>query len=290
MIIIRLVGGLGNQMFQYSFGRQIALRNNLIFKLDIFSGFEKDFYKRKYSLGDFKIIENLISHEEANYLKRLESFNPIERFIKVTNPLSPYYKCVKANENNFNFRPNRLKFYKKIYIEGYWQNEKYFLEIAKNLRKEFVVKSPLSSINLEIADEITKTNSVCIHIRRYRDIPKGISRLSPLQINYYCKAIKYLSNIFNDLHFFVFSDDHEWARKNIKTSFPVSFITHNKKDYEDFRLMTLCKHHIISNSTFSWWTAWLPSDPKKVVIAPKKWFSDSEKDSRDLIPKKWISI
>jgi hypothetical protein len=284
------MGGLGNQMFQYAFGRSITLRNNLILKLDNFSGFENDFYKRKYSLGCFNIVENLISRKEADYLKRLESFNSVERFVRAINPLSPYYRCIKANEGNFNFGSIRLKFYKKIYIEGYWQGEQYFSDIAKNVREEFVVKPPANSINLKIADEIVKTNSVCIHIRRYKDIPKGIKRLSPLPVNYYCEAMKYLSNVFSDLHFFIFSDDHEWARENIKTPSPIRFITHNKRGYEDFRLMSLCRHHIIANSTFSWWAAWLNSNPKKIVIAPKKWFSDSKKDSKNLIPKKWVSI
>ena len=111
-------------------------------------------------------------------------------------------------------------------------------------------------------------------------------------LEYYYNAIKKITEIVRKPHFFIFSDDIKWAQDNLKISYPATFVNHNAdgKPFEDLRLMSLCKHHIIANSSFSWWGAWLSIDPDKIVFAPKEWFTDSGRNTDDLIPGSWHRI
>ena len=138
------------------------------------------------------------------------------------------------------------------------------------------------------------SQSVSLHIRRgdYASNPVTQSFHGTLQMGYYTRAMRHLAERIEDPHLYVFSDDPEWARGNLQSEYPTEFVIHNDVDrnYEDLRLMSSCKHHIIANSTFSWWAAWLCSNPEKLVFAPRKWFEGSNNDTRDLIPDTWNQI
>jgi hypothetical protein len=155
----------------------------------------------------------------------------------------------------------------------------------------------MDEINLKIAEKIQHTESVGIHIRGRDYITNEETKKSHFtcDILYYERCISYIRDKIYNPNFFVFSDDPEWAKTFLKTDHSFTFVEGNlwnKTNYEDLRLMSLCKHNIIANSSFSWWGAWLNNNPAKIVLAPQKWFALSElnKKTEDLVPDKWIKI
>ena len=283
MIITKLIGGLGNQMFQYAVGRYLAYKNQTALKLDI-SSYKSD-KKRHYSLDCFNIIENFaLSSEIARFKKRGIS-RLMEKF-------KPYYRHSFIEEaSNPCFDPSVLKISDNAYLEGYWQSEKYFKEIENIIHQEFTLKpKQQNATDKKLLQIIEKTESVAIHIRRKDYILSKTHWVCPL--NYYYSAIKKLAKVAKNPHFFIFSDDIEWAKNNLELNYPVTFVSKpgETKDYEEIILISKCKHQIIANSSFSWWGAWLNKSPDKIVIAPQKWFNDPNRNTKDLIPKQWIKM
>jgi hypothetical protein len=156
------------------------------------------------------------------------------------------------------------------------------------------MRDPVSKSKQEIINEIMDTNSVSLHVRRgdYLINPRAKQLLVVCDAEYYLKSVEIMSSKVERPHFYIFSDDIKWAKENIIMPFKTTFVGENgpRKSYEDLRLMSLCKHNIIANSSFSWWGAWLNENPNKIVIAPKQWFRSSEKDTKDLIPESWLKI
>jgi hypothetical protein len=287
MIVIYLTGGLGNQLFQYAMARRISYIRKIPLKLDI-SWFEN--YKlRSYDLKHFNIVEEIATNDEINYLKKKAQRSSLIYRLK------PYYKSSYIVEREyFHFDPNLIKVSKDVYLEGYWQNEKYFKDIEEIIRREFTVKYKLDKQNEIIADLIRNNEAVSLHIRRgdyvSNPITNQVHGVCPL--DYYYDSIKLLTKAIKNPHFFIFSDDCEWAKDNLKLDYPITFVTNNnpEKSYNDLCLMSLCKHHIIANSSFSWWGAWLSNNQNKIVFSPPKWFNTNEYDTRDLIPELWGKI
>jgi|WetSurMetagenome_2_1015567.scaffolds.fasta_scaffold84469_3 hypothetical protein len=290
MIIVQLVGGLGNQMFQYAAGRYLAYSLNTELKLDI-SQFRQDAL-REYHLSVFNITENIASATDLDQVRRPLAWN-------IKHPLEWLRSMIRRNvqiryvkEKHFHFDQEILALPDNVYLEGYWQSEKYFAKISDIIKKEFSFVNPPSRINQEILDEIRGCNSVSLHIRRgdYVSNQKTMEILGVLGIEYYIRALNFMEKNVIKPHIFVFSDDIQWARKNLKTNLPLHFVDHNrmKMNYEDLRLMSNCQYYIIANSSFSWWGAWLGSNSEKIVITPKNWFNQPKMDARDLIPDSWI--
>jgi hypothetical protein len=268
MVITRLIGGLGNQCFQYALGRHLAEIHHSELKIDI-SEFET--YKlHAYSLSSYNIIENFATSEDIARLKHVR-------------------------EKHLHFDPEVLHLPDGIYLHGYWPSEKYFTSIADIMHRELTVKLHLSGRDNEIADQITSCDSVSVHIRRGDYLPNTYSEqlLETSSLEYYLCSVEHIIANVNKPHIFVFTDDKAWARENFNLPYPITFVDHNgpDKNHEDLRLMSLCKHNIIANSTFSWWGAWLNNNPDKIVCAPNKWFTDKAKSSsKDLIPDSWVKI
>jgi hypothetical protein len=267
MIITKIIGGLGNQCFQYAAGRHLAEIHRTEFKLDIS---EYEHYKpHAFSLNHFNIIEKYASSEEIAQMK--------------------YVK-----EKHFHFDPEVLHLPDGIYLHGYWQSEKYFANISDIIRHELSVKSALAGRDEEMAGQIASCESVSVHIRRADYVTKAYTELfDPCGLEYYSASIEHLSRLVKRPYYFVFTDDKAWVRENFTLPYPIIFVDHNgpAKNYEDLRLMSLCKHNIIANSTFSWWGAWLNENPIKRVFAPQKWFSEKAYSSpKDLIPDSWIKV
>lgn len=292
MIIVKIIGGLGNQLFQYALGRNLSVKKNTELKLDI-SGFE--YYRlHKYGLDHFNIIENIATKED------IQKFRPAKRqFLSsysstILNCVLPWYKQKCIFEQGFLFNPEIYKIPQDAYLIGYWQSEKYFIDIKEIIKNEFTVKNNPDKINQEVLKIIHNTHSVSLHIRRqdYISDKKTMEIHGILEINYYSHALDLIQEKVKDPNIFVFSDDINWARENLKTELPLFFIDHNgtEKNYEDLRLMSSCQHNIIANSSFSWLAAWLNINPKKIIYAPKKWFNVQNLDARDLIPSSWFVI
>lgn len=291
MLIVKLKGGLGNQLFQYALGRQCAIKNNTDLFLDT-SSFKTDTL-REFSLNQFNIkvqsISNLNSFEfdGKNY-----SFD-LSFFKKISNP---FLFSNKIKEKGFNFSPLVLNQTKKYYLDGYWQSEKYFSNIRSILLNEISLSPHLLSQEKYIlnSNSIKNTNSVSIHIRRgdYVTNPKTSSYHGVCSKDWYLEAVNYLESNYSNLRYFIFSDDIAWAKENISPNASTQYINPGLSGEEaiDIMLMSLCKHNILANSSFSWWGAWLNQNPDKQVVAPKKWFTHAENDTRDLLPESWIAL
>jgi len=208
--------------------------------------------------------------------------------------LIPFRKNSYILEKGFAFDPEVLKSPDDVYLEGYWQSEKYFASTEGLLRREFTIRQSLSGRNQEMAARIAGCNTVSLHVRRgdYVSNPNA-SRVHGLcGADYYQAAVRRIAEIVPQPHLFVFSDDPEWAARNLHLDHPMTIVTGNdtQRDYEDLHLMSLCKHHIVANSSFSWWGAWLDTNPDKIVIVPARWFAREQHDTRDLFPPAWQVI
>jgi hypothetical protein len=295
MIVVKLMGGLGNQMFQYAMGRALSLRTDTVLKLDLswFATSESSGIDRPYDLSNFNIIENISTVDEVKSLKACE--NRVSRKVRaIANRYVPLSWQSHIQEKYFHFDPAVLSIKHDAYLSGYWQSERYFADFAGVLRNDFTFRKPLVAENKRLAEKMLEYNSVSIHIRRgdYVSVAKNASFYESCSLDYYYKGLAKISERQPDLHVYVFSDDIEWAKQNLDISYPITFINHNQGEnaFEDMRLMSLCKHNIIANSSFSWWGAWLNQTPEKIVIAPERWFAQGSNDTRDLLPGSWVKL
>jgi hypothetical protein len=293
MIIIKLMGGLGNQMFQYAFGKRLSILRNTSLKLDLSFLEDKtlDHISRNYELGIFSLGNILATEQDLDNYKKIRN----SRFWSVihnTVPfLMPHYLI---NEVNHPFNKDMLESPKNSLVSGWWQSEKYFSAISEIIRKDFSFAPLADNANKILANKITSCNSVSVHVRRgdYVSNPETNKFHGTCSIEYYKEAIKLISENVPDCKLFIFSDDIDWVMQNLITELPTEYINHNtgEKAYIDMQLMSLCKHNIVANSSFSWWAAWLNANKDKMVVAPQKWFNDPSIDSRDLIPESWIKL
>jgi hypothetical protein len=293
MIISHILGGIGNQMFQYAAGRSLAIHLNDCYKLDI-TDFDRYELHHGYELK--RVFEVPV---EASSPNELQSVMGLRRFYVARKILQrrqfSFFRGRKfVVEPHFNFWPNFFSLNSACYLHGYWQSEKYFKSIEKVIRNDFSFKNKLTGKNLLIANNIGITNSVSLHVRRgdYITDANANSIMNVCDISYYERSISYMTGKVSKPVFYVFSDDIDWVKRSIHIDYPSVYIDYNKgvNSYIDMQLMSLCKHHIIANSSFSWWGAWLNPNPKKIVLAPEKWFSINTFDTLDLLPLGWIKI
>jgi hypothetical protein len=291
MIITRLNGGLGNQMFQYAAGRCLACTLNTGLKLDI-SPFRHD-PLRDYELSVFNIQETIASDADLNRVRRPLSWmirHPVEALKSVIHQDVPVRY---VRERQFHFDPEIPALPDNVYLEGYWQSEKYFRKIEPLIRQEFRLRVAPGAIVQELAGRIRESSGVSIHIRRgdFASNPATNATHGLCPADYYQRAIEKISRQTKDASFWIFSDDPEWATENIITDHPSYYVSdHHFNNYEDLYLMSCCVHHIIANSSFSWWGAYLGSHPGKIVIAPKNWFKKADIRTTDLLPDSWIQL
>jgi hypothetical protein len=288
------MGGLGNQMFQYAFYRRIQETYNYETKVDI-EWFENPdrLSNRHFYLDRFKTQLNIASHKEIKKTKGNKFLNKLNRKLGIKIPF--YYHKYIIEKNHGNFSKGIFDIVENTYFSGYWQSEKYFKQISKKLEKEFSFKNDLKEKNKAISKEILNSNSVSLHIRRgdyieNKNVKNKLGNVCDLE--YYNKSIEYLEKELFDYNLYVFSDDIDWAKKNISFNKEIKFIDWNKgsKSYKDMQLMSLCKHNIIANSTFSWWGAWLNSFNEKIVIAPERWTNSNFSIRKDVVPDDWIKL
>jgi hypothetical protein len=288
MVIVKLMGGLGNQMFQYAFGRDLATRYNTALKFDIgwFDGPDNSI-GRHYGLDIFEISEDFGTLKDIKRYseKNIPSyFKPLTRLLSRTN----YVK-----EVNLQFSGEIYNSPDNSYLDGYWQSEKYFAGIRQILIHDFSFRNKPDSTNIKWLDKIRATNSVSIHVRRgdYVNIAVTNEFHGLCNPEYYLNSCKVIESKVESPEYYIFSDDITWAKENLYFAFPCNFIENNDNHgHEDLRLMINCKHNIIANSSFSWWGAWLNTNPEKTVIAPQKWFNDPTIDTKDIVPDTWIRL
>jgi predicted DNA-binding protein YlxM (UPF0122 family) len=291
MVIAKLSGGLGNQLFQYAFARGIQLKHKTQLKTDLSWYDEERNNHEFYQLNSFPNINiHKASARQIFFYKRKTLLSSSLLYKAVSNLFN--YKTITETQFNFNPKQN-LSTSKNCYTNGYWQSEKYFNKIRETLLNDFSFPE-LSTKNNITKQNICNTNSCSLHIRRgdYVTNPLNKKNHGALNLMYYQNALNRIQQKVNNLSLFVFSDDIEWVKENLSTNLPTIYVDWNigKSAIHDMHLMSLCKHNIIANSSFSWWAAWLNNNPSKMVFAPKKWFNERDWDTTDLIPKNWIKI
>jgi Glycosyl transferase family 11 len=297
LVITRLIGGLGNQMFQYAAGRALALRRGAALKLDV-TGFAAvgNHTKRRYELDSFPIQGSAASDVDLARFDRAgrvrsPRLDRVLRALRVgrRDGAWPIYR-----EPHFQFDRVMPRLQAPVYLDGYWQSDRYFSDIAGVLRQEFTVAAPLDRENEALAAGIDAVDAVSLHVRRgdYVDDPATNRFHGVCSPDYYQRAVDYVTTRVGVPHLFVFSDDQQWTRANLRFAVPMTFVDANPPDcgYRDMRLMARCRHHIVANSSFSWWGAWLNPSREKIVVAPRRWFGASSNDTRDLIPPDWMRL
>jgi hypothetical protein len=295
MIIVRLKGGLGNQLFQYAFGRKIAHLHNTALKLDTASfSISSSDTPRAFRLDQFNITGTVASPEEIRQIDKGRSMGWGFLHTRIADLLTLESKKRYIRERFHTFDPGMLEVPDDVYLDGYWQTEKYFRDIEEILRRELTLREEPDTVNQEIAERIRSVPAVSLHVRRgdYVSDPTTRQFHGSCSIEYYNQAIARIVESLDDPSFFIFSDDLPWAKENLNIPGEKTFIAHNgpEKEYCDLWLMSLCRHHIIANSSFSWWGAWLSQSPGQQVIAPKRWALSESLDTRDIVPDTWITI
>lgn len=288
-IIVRVVGGLGNQMFQYACGRAAALRCNRPLLLDL-SAFDR--YKlHQYGLDSFRI-----SAQTAP--RRLQTGSVMQASLRRLG-LSTYwhmklqgFDCIEEGDV-LSFQSRMLEPHAKAYLDGYWQDETYFADAADIIRAEFQLRRLGATSNARVKTD-DDSPLVSLHIRRgdYVHNPMAHSVHGVLGLDYYHDAVRLLAKRIGErFRIVVFSDDIEWAHQNLAFRQPLSFVSGSTDTpHEDLHMMASCDHHIIANSSFSWWGAWLNPSVTKVVITPKRWFAAPELAHINICPPSWERI
>jgi hypothetical protein len=291
MIIVRLRGGLGNQMFQYAVSRALTDGQVVFIDLSFLTQntiSSNHFTARSYELQVFKNLK--VSKINQTLLRFLLSESPKYKLLKKLLP-KRLKSIKKINDDNFHLK---LKYKQILLLDGYFQNPFFFETIRKTLLKDF--KFPTLPENLiEVFNKINKSNhTVGIHVRRgdYLNTTNQTVH-GVLPIDYYKKAIEFITNKIANPTYFIFSDDPNWCQTDLSfIEINYQVVSGSYPAWADMYLMSLCQHQIIANSSFSWWAAWLNEHEEKIVIAPKTWFVDDLKNSETetLIPSKWIRV
>jgi hypothetical protein len=292
MIIISIVGGIGNQMFQYALGYSMAKERNTTLYLDTYK-----YNNKKYNYSDGFVLQKAFD-TEVNFANEKELFLTLGVFYKLRKfSHRPGFKKLLCNfymeRNPFIYDESLHSIEKsRVYLEGFWQSFKYFEKYTHELRHLFLPRiNSLSDYHKEIFRKFSPTNAVSIHIRRGDYVTNKVysSIFHLTDVHYFKASIELIRSRVNNPIFYIFSDDLAWV-KNQSIFQGMNLIDGSKSPpYNDLYLMSLCNHHIISNSSFSWWPAYLNNYPNKIVISPKKW-SYFNSDLSDLIPPSWIQL
>ncbi len=307
MIYLGIKSGLGNQMFQYAFGKAASIENTLNLSLDT-SAYARQFARdtpRSFGLQHFNIQSPIATDQET------EKFHTKWQIFKrrVKNKILPI--------RNYEFKPSELRVVDGQYIEGFWQSEKYFEKHSDIIREEFTLKNPLGAEATQALQEIRDFKqkgyeTIMVHVRRgdYVTNKHSIALLGVLEPDYFSLAIEKVcseidkrnmengnnsdSNLYagsKPKHIFFATEDTAWVKQNIKPHINYSFISRpGIYDFEEMVVMSNCDHFVISNSSFSWWAAWLGTHPNKIVAAPKKWIVDPSVNTADATPEEWFRV
>jgi hypothetical protein len=292
-VVTRIVGGIGNQLFCYAAARRLAVVNKAELIIDDRSGFVRDHdYQRHYQLDHFNI-----SSSKASAIELMEPFSRVRCLLKRKwQQRKPFAQRSYIQQEVVDFDPRLLhvKPNGTVYLEGYWQSEGYFEDVSATIRKDLQITPPTDITNLALAAQIRGCTSVAVHVRFFDEPYEAGINNAPS--DYYNRAVETMERLVSTAHYFIFSDQPDAARARIPLpDGRVTLVAHNQGDenaYADLWLMTLCKHFIIANSTFSWWGAWLAENPDKQVIAPgfemrhgKMWWGFD-----GLLPEEWIKL
>ncbi|WP_137170451.1 alpha-1,2-fucosyltransferase [Marinomonas sp. FW-1] len=295
MIVLKISGGLGNQMFQYATARALASEYDCKLYIDLSFYDKQDL--RSFSLDQFNCEYELASDDIINLLKGREGlYQKIRRRLgfPISRPKTYVTDSLMVNtatHTKDTFQPISLNRDVGIYLDGYWQNEKYFNTYRSRIVNEFQLKSNFTDAELKYIDDMKRTESVSLHVRRGDYVDNNMFKNSSLSItglDYYYRSIEFFKKKLIDPVYYIFSDDLEWCKKEFSFLDNKVFIDTASRDTHELLLISQCKHNIIANSTFSWWGAWLNQNELKTIIAPKIWFKTNLELS--VAPDNWVKI
>ncbi|MEI8033177.1 MAG: alpha-1,2-fucosyltransferase [Chlorobiaceae bacterium] len=283
-------------MFQYALGRSLSIRNgaDLLLDLSLYESEQSILEKRSYALQPFRLKGGDAHEGDIFHCNRNRTTGLSFLIFRLTGRVFSKETYVYIKEKSVGFDPLLLRArHQNICLDGYWQTERYFLDVADEIRGDYTLREECAVDGFPLANDIRNSKSVSLHIRRgdyvHNARTNNYHGLCPLE--YYQKAVRLVEEKVVTPSFYVFSDDVAWAKEHLKINHPVTFVSDGKlKDYEELVLMSCCQHNIIANSSFSWWGAWLNKNPGKIVVAPKQWFANRQISSKDIIPDRWIMI
>jgi hypothetical protein len=296
------MGGLGNQLFQYAFGKSIAKESDkeVAYDLSWFdSGAEYDhdhlyldYFQTDYEVADESDVNSIfpLGGRGRQLAKRLYKKSPL-----AVQTVFNYYRDIDQDQTDiFNTGPFKFRYSPKVYqtgniayFDGYWQANQYVDSVAERLGEELTFQEPSTDEDRRILSQITQSDSVSIHLRRGDYTANNMT----LSLDYYTEAIEKIQSQIEKPSFYIFSDDVEWVENELEIDRDTTYVNHNNAEtcYEDLRLMSECDHNIIANSTFSWWGAWLNQNEDKTVIAPQIWLG-RQTGEVDILPRSWETI
>ncbi len=312
VIMTQLDGGLGNQMFQYAIGKSLSLQCGVPLYLD--TSVYSHYTTRKYALGVFNISAQIASNEDIVFFKPAVKKNPLG-IIKTLADKTPTHAVLlvkgilprgmmgkllrppPADSNYiyreaepFVFNADVLMAKPPLYLDGYWQNEKYFVRHRDIILRDFTLRVPISEKAIAYRKIIQETPSVSLHIRRGDYVHVAAARKlydGICDLEYYGRALDFLKQKIQDISVFVFSDEIAWAKANLHQERAI--YVEGCADFEEMYLMSCCRYNIIANSSFSWWGAWLNVATEKIVITPRRWHKSGD-DNHTPIPETWMRV
>lgn len=292
-IIVRQISGLGNQMFQYAAGRYYAKRyqSQLKIVVDLPQNAVSHGYPRPFLLSHFAITaptRDISQYDRLLFTERVSLKTP-SIVLKKALGIQIFTESIAQRYTFLQDLPLQESV-RTLYLVGYWQTHRIADEISDDLHTEFAFREPAQGKNAEVLDQIRQSkNPVSLHVRR-GDYTLAAEGNIALPIDYYSRAISMFRERLDDPTFFVFSDDIAFTKEHLPRGLRAVFVDHNDaaSSHEDLRLMSSCHHHIIANSTFSWWGAWLNPRADKMVFAPKYWLLKQDSYYPDLLPPDWI--
>jgi hypothetical protein len=303
-IVVHLSGGLGNQMFEYAAGRSLALKTGGRLVLDA-TVFTLPVVQRAYALDGYDLAAD-VRFDGYAYppTKPVVRFPPVKRSAwidraaeLVRRTIGPIGRKARERtfsvftERSFDFDPRFCRRGAQTYLVGYWQSERYFADIADVVRRELTYLGEPDAANARWLARIRAANAVCVHVRRGDYLlPAHFEQHGVCSADYYRCAVRLVRERVASPQFFVFSDDWQWCREHLADSDMV-LVDANKPGagQDELRLMAACRHHVIANSSLSWWGAWLATSGGQVVVAPKPWFTKAP-DTPDLFPAGWVVL
>lgn len=297
VFVVKIFGGLGNQMFQYAFARALSLEKSVPFAMDV-SWFKTQIDtstldgpdKREYLLDRFNIVEKY-SGDGGSTLAHWVSKTPsVGLMLKNLGPVLNRVIPLEITESDFETKIRKISGNGTVLLQGYWQDYNYFWAHNDVIAKDFTLRRGVTDENRQYLEQIRSSNSVSVHVRR-GDALKPFARkfYAMASMDYFVNAASLVHGKIHQPTFFVFSNDIKWVKANFEIDFPVIFIESDGPDYEHLYLMSRCKNNIIDISTFSWWAAWLNDNPSKIVIAPEQWVANPD-DYHVTIPESWLRL
>ncbi|WP_080240285.1 alpha-1,2-fucosyltransferase [Spirosoma rigui] len=290
MIISRITSGLGNQLFQYAAARHLALTNKTDLYLDL--SYYRQTYDtdtpRSFKLGQFAVPYRMLQASPLEYVSKATKLLP-------NRSLPPLFLFLKEKHFHFDERVVRARA-NCITLDGFWQSEAYFRDNAATIRRELTLTgTPSPEFNHYERQLASTPTPVSIHIRRgdYVNHPEFSKTFGFVGLDYYEQALRELNSRFSATQLYVFSDDKAWVRENLPLPDNTVFVQNSGPDGDvaDLVLMSKCHHHIIANSSFSWWGAWLNPKPDKLVVTPRHWYKQQPTwNTKDLLPSTWLAL